>query len=95
MHSRSIHSSDITIILGNRSICGHRFVLAARSKRWHKDESLATTTDLDLSHMTSYVAGIMIRWVYTDSIVLPSEQAAIIELLSASNNYHLLQLKEK
>lgn len=45
--------------------------------------------------MTSFVAAGMLRWVYTDSIILPSEQAAVIELLAAANKYRLNQLKEK
>jgi hypothetical protein len=74
---------------------GHRFVLAARSRRWNQDETLTSTSELDLSHMTPFVAGSMIRWVYTDGIILPSEQTAMIELLSAANKYYLPELKEK
>ena len=74
---------------------GHRFVLASRSRHWCQDETLASISELDLSHMTPFVAGTMIRWVYTDNIILPSEQSAMIELLSASNKYCLPQLKEK
>ena len=88
-------SSDITIVLGDRKVFGHRYVLAARSRSWSKDETLTSTSELDLSHMTSYVAGLMLRWIYTDNITLPSEQGAMIELLSASNIYNLVQLKEK
>ena len=87
--------SDIDIVLADRRMPGHRFVLAARSRRWNQDETLTSTSELDLSHMTPYVAGSMIRWVYTDSIILPSDQTAMIELLSAANKYHLLELKEK
>ena len=84
------------IILRDRKIPGHRFVLAARSRHWNEqDETLASTSELDFSHMTPFVASSMLRWVYTDSVILPSEQAAMIELLSAANKYHLSQLKEK
>ena len=84
------------IILGDRKISGHRFVLAARSRHWNEqDETLASTSELDLSHMTPFVASSMLRWVYTDGVILPSEQTAIIEMLSASNKYRLTQLKEK
>lgn len=77
-------------------MAGHRFVLAARSRHWNpKDETLSSTLELDLTHMTPFVAASMLRWVYTDSVVLPSEQSAIIELLGASNMYHLTHLKEK
>ena len=55
----------------------------------------SSTLELDLTHMTPFVAASMLRWVYTDSVVLPSEQSAIIELLGASNMYHLTHLKEK
>ena len=89
------HHSDIDIVLADRKMPGHRFVLTARSRRWNQDESLTSTSELDLSHMTPFVAGSMIRWVYTDSIILPSEQSAMIELLSAANKYHLSELKEK
>lgn len=87
--------SDITITLRDRKIPAHRFVLVARSRHWNQDETLSSTSDLDLSHMTPFVAGSLVRWVYTDSIILPSDQMAIIELLAASNKYHLTQLKEK
>lgn len=87
--------SDIAIVLTDRKMPGHRFVLTARSRRWNQDETLTSTSELDLSHMTPFVACSMIRWVYTDSIILPSEQAAMIELLSAANKYHLPPLKEK
>ena len=84
------------IILKDRKIPGHRFVLAARSRHWSgQDETLASTAELDLSHMTPFVASSMLRWVYTDGVILPSEQAAMIEMLSAANKYHLGQLKEK
>ena len=93
-HVVHVHS-DIDIVLADRKMPGHRFVLAARSRRWNQDETLTSTSELDLSHMTPFVAGSMIRWVYTDSIILPSEQTAMIELLSAANKYHLPELKEK
>ena len=87
--------SDIDIVLGDRKIPGHKFVLAARSRHWSQDETLTSTRELDFTDMTPFVAGSMIRWVYTDSIILPSDQAAMIELLSAANKYHLNPLKEK
>ena len=83
-------------MLADRKMAGHRFVLAARSRHWNpKDETLSSTLELDFTHMTPFVAASMLRWVYTDSVVLPSEQSAIIELLGASNLYHLTHLKEK
>ena len=94
LHIVNVHS-DIDIVLADRKMPGHRFVLAARSRRWNQDETLTSTSELDLSHMTPFVAGSMIRWVYTDGIILPSEQTAMIELLSAANKYHLPELKEK
>lgn len=88
--------SDLTIKLSDRTLCGHKFVLVARSRHWNKkDEALSNTTEIDLSNMTSFVAVSLVRWVYTDVIVLPSDQDAIIELLAASNSYQLLPLKEK
>ena len=88
--------SDISVVLADRKMAGHRFVLASRSRHWNpKDETLSSTSELDLSYMTPFVAASMLRWVYTDSIILPSEQSAVIELLGASNLYHLTQLKEK
>lgn len=95
MQNLILCSSDIEIVLRDRKMCGHRFVLACRSRRWNQDETLSSTSELDLSHMTPFVAGSMIRWVYTDSIILPSDQDAMIELLSATNTYHLPRLKEK
>ena len=94
-HTHTPLRSDIDIVLADRKMPGHRFVLAARSRRWNQDETLTSTSELDLSHMTPFVAGSMVRWVYTDSIILPSEQIAMIELLSAANKYHLPELKEK
>ena len=87
--------SDIDIVLADRKMPGHRFVLTARSRRWNQDETLTSTSELNLSHMTPFVAGSLIRWVYTDNIILPSEQSAMIELLAAANKYHLPELKEK
>ena len=75
---------------------GHRFVLAARGSNWSlKDENLSMTDSLDFSHLSTHVATLLLRWIYTDAIFLPSDQPAVIELLSASNKYHLPQLKEK
>lgn len=75
---------------------GHKFVLAARGSNWSSaDENLSSTDSLDLSHLSPHVATLLLRWIYTDAIFLPSDQPAIIELLSASNKYHLPQLKEK
>ena len=88
--------SDLTVMLSDRTLCGHKFVLVARSRHWNnKDETLSSTTELDLSHMTPFVAVSLVRWVYTDVIVLPTDQDAVIELLSASNRYQLIPLKEK
>ena len=71
-------------------------MLAARSAHWKpNDDKLSETKVLDLRHLTPFVATIFIRWVYTDVIMLPSDQSAVIELLSASNKYRLPQLKEK
>ena len=71
-------------------------MLVSRSHHWNlKDESLSSTPELDLSHMTSFVAISLMRWVYTDNIVIPSDQDATIELLAASNRYQLNALKEK
>ena len=68
----------------------------ARSHHWSsRDDSLSSTAELDLTSMTPFVAISLIRWVYTDMIVLPSDQDAVIELLAASNRYHLFPLKEK
>ncbi len=91
-----IHAhSDMEVVLADRRIPAHKFILVARSRHWTQDETLSSTNQLDLSHMTPFVAGSMIRWVYTDSIILPSDQTAMIELLAAANKYHLGQLKEK
>ena len=88
--------SDLTIMLSDRTLCGHKFVLVARSRHWcNKDETLSSTTQLDLSNMTPFLAVSLIRWVYTDMIVLPTNQDAVIELLAASNRYQLTPLKEK
>ena len=88
--------SDLTIMLSDRTLCGHKFVLVARSRHWsNKDETLSSTTELDLSRMTPFVAVSLVRWVYTDVIVLPTDQDAIIELLAASDRYQLTPLKEK
>ena len=45
--------------------------------------------------MTPFVAVSLVRWVYTDMIVLPTDQDAVIELLAATNRYQLIPLKEK
>ena len=71
-------------------------ILCARSRNWSSaDEDLLNAQTLDLTHLTSYVANIMLRWVYTDAVVMPSDQSATIELLSAANSYKLTHLKEK
>lgn len=83
-------------MLSDRTLCGHKLVLVARSRHWNnKDDNLSSTAQLDLSNMTPFVAVSLVRWVYTDVIVLPSDQDAIIELLAASNRYQLKPLKEK
>lgn len=88
--------SDITIQLADRALPAHRFVLVARSAHWNPtDDKLKNTASLDLTHLTPFVASCLIRWVYTDNVVLPSDQAAVIEMLSAANQYRLPQLKEK
>ena len=85
LHDKPLYS-DIILQLSDRTIPAHRFVLNARSTQWNQsDENLLSTESLDLTHVTPYVASILIRWVYTDTIILPQEQSAIIELLSATN----------
>ncbi|CAI8027099.1 Rabankyrin-5 [Geodia barretti] len=88
--------SDLTIMLSDRTLCGHKFILVARSRHWStNDETLSSTSQLDLSNMTPFVAVGLVRWVYTDVMVLPTDQDAVIELLAASNRYQLTPLKEK
>ena len=83
-------------MLSDRTLCGHKFILVARSRHWStNDETLSSTSQLDLSNMTPFVAVGLVRWVYTDVIVLPTDQDAVIELLAASNHYQLTPLKEK
>ena len=94
-HTHTTHS-DLTIMLSDRTLCGHKFVLVARSRHWSsKDDTLTSISQLDLSNMTPFMAISLVRWVYTDIIVLPTDQDAVIELLAASNRYQLTQLKEK
>lgn len=82
--------------LADRSIPAHRFVLASRSNQWStSDDKLSNTDTLDFTHLTPFVAACLLRWVYMDTISMPSDQTAIIELLSAANKYRLPQMKEK
>ena len=91
-----IYSSDITVQLSDKSVPAHKLVLCARSQHWTStDEDLVKTDTLDLKHLTPYVANLMLKWVYTDAIIMPQEQSATIELLSSANQFKLGQLKEK
>ena len=82
--------------LSDKTFAGHKMILCSRSNSWvSKDEDLLNTSVLDLTHLTPYVANILIRWVYTDTISMPSDQTATIELLGAANMYQLPPLKQK
>lgn len=88
--------SDLTINLKDKTVQAHKMILCARSRYWlSSDEDLLSTDSLDLGHLSTNVASLLIRWVYTDSITMPSDQKAVIELLSAANLYQLKHLKEK
>ncbi len=88
--------SDIDVKLSDKTIGAHKMILCCRSNKWlPDDEELLNTTILDLTHLSPQVANILLRWVYTDTIVMPTVQSSTIELLSSANMYQLPQLKDK
>ena len=88
--------SDVIIKLADRQMPGHRLILATRSSGWdHQDDRMSHTKELDLSHLSPNVAVTIIKWVYTDQVQLPQDEAFVTETLVGAEKYKLVELKEK
>ncbi|XP_062587167.1 rabankyrin-5-like isoform X2 [Saccostrea cucullata] len=87
--------SDLTISLeGSRNLRGHRFVLAARSDYWGVDD-LSQVTTLDLSDIKYEVSYALMKWVYTDSIDIKTDELFLLELLRTATRFKLKVLQER
>ena len=88
--------SDVIIKLADRQMPGHRLILATRSSGWdNQDDRMSHTKELDLSHLSPNVAVTIIKWVYTDQVQLPQDEAFVSETLVGAEKYKLVELKEK
>ena len=56
---------------------------------------MSHTKELDLTHLSPNVAMTIIKWVYTDQVQLPQDEAFVMETLVGAEKYKLLELKEK
>lgn len=88
--------SDVILKLADRQLPGHRLILATRSSSWdHEDDRMSHTKELDLSHLSPNVAVAIIKWVYTNQVQLPQDEAFVMETLVGAEKYKLIELKEK
>ena len=96
MHVACILHSDVILKLADRQLPGHRLILATRSSSWdHEDDRMSHTKELDLSHLSPNVAVAIIKWVYTNQVQLPQDEAFVMETLVGAEKYKLIELKEK
>ncbi|KAJ8676247.1 hypothetical protein QAD02_012033 [Eretmocerus hayati] len=81
--------SDVTIELSDRSVPGHRFVLAARSDSW---VSLPEKAVLDWKNLNGDVGSILLKWIYTDSV---SQDKLTLDLMKAASGFGLTELVDR
>lgn len=65
--------SDISILLSDGSISAHKLVLNARSQMWNA-AVLQDKSELDWTDIETEVAKAIVLWLYTDDIVLKSDE---------------------
>ena len=95
-YSFTFKYSDVIIKLADRQMPGHRLILATRSSCWdNQDDRMSHTKEIDLSHLSPNVAVTIIKWVYTDQVQLPQDEAFVMETLVGAEKYKLIALKEK
>ena len=89
--------SDLTIMLKNSSIKGHKFILSARSDTWGS-QNLSATETLDLSDIPEERALALIKWVYTDQIELnttSNDGDFALDIMKTAKRFNLSSLVEK
>jgi ankyrin repeat protein len=87
--------SDLKILLKDKQLHGHKFVLSARSDRWSKAD-FATISELDLSALDSDIAFALIKWVYTDYMDFAGRsEEFILNMMKAAKEFDLPSLVQK
>ncbi|CAF3398603.1 unnamed protein product [Rotaria sp. Silwood1] len=83
--------SDITIKLDGETLCGHRFILAARSLKWDPQQ-LGDASELDLSDIPYDVGFQLIKWIYTDEISEKQNEDFLLNLMKTAKRFELKEL---
>ncbi|UJR21238.1 hypothetical protein I4U23_024333 [Adineta vaga] len=86
--------SDISIKLDGETLYGHRFILAARSRKWDSQQ-LDDAAELDLSDIPYDVGFQLIKWVYTDEIVEKQNDDFLLTLMKIAKRFELNELIEQ
>ncbi|CAF1139911.1 unnamed protein product [Adineta ricciae] len=86
--------SDISIKLDGETLYGHRFILAARSRKWDSQQ-LDDAAELDLSDIPYDVGFQLIKWVYTDEIVEKQNEDFLLTLMKIAKRFELNELIEQ
>lgn len=87
--------SDLKILLSDKTLNGHKFVLSARSDRWSKAD-FATVTQLDLTSLDSDIAFSLMKWVYTDYMDFSGRpEEFILDMMRVAKEFDLLSLVQK
>ncbi|CAH1801017.1 unnamed protein product [Owenia fusiformis] len=86
--------SDLSVQIDGQYIKAHRFVLAARSDFWGVAD-LATTSQLDFTDIPYDVGHALLKWVYTDTIDIKSDDKFLLALLKTASKFKLGELRER
>ncbi|XP_011501853.1 PREDICTED: rabankyrin-5 [Ceratosolen solmsi marchali] len=81
--------SDVTVVLRDKSIPVHKFVLAARSDSW---ESLPEKAVLDWKNIEGNLGSILLKWIYTDVV---NQDQLTLELMKAASGFGLIELVDR
>ncbi|XP_008205232.1 rabankyrin-5 isoform X2 [Nasonia vitripennis] len=81
--------SDVTVVLRDRSIPVHKFVIAARSDTW---SSLPEKAVLDWKNLDGNVGSVLLKWIYTDIV---SQDQLTLELMKAASGFGLTELVDR
>uniref|UniRef100_A0A158R5E8 ANK_REP_REGION domain-containing protein n=1 Tax=Syphacia muris TaxID=451379 RepID=A0A158R5E8_9BILA len=84
--------SDLTICCDGQQMRAHKFVIAARTTYWN---DLSEISRIELDDIPYNVGYIIIKWMYTDLLEGHLGDSLLIDVLSASNKYKLVDLQQR
>ncbi|XP_033627890.1 rabankyrin-5-like [Asterias rubens] len=86
--------SDLVVHLDGKEVKAHRFVLAARSTQWGVP-NLSEANELDFTGISYDTGMALLKWVYTDTIDMKTEDGFVLGLMKAASKFKLDTLRDR